>query len=139
MKKYKNYTLHLHHEGFTLIETILSFLILSLCLFILGSTFSIIPNILSNTSYIDDRVGILQVRMILAQSRNIMVFHDELQFQYQKEDFTFRILNHKLVKQRGYEIFLKEIDNASFYKIDSCISLQYEKDGKRNEAILYCE
>ncbi len=139
MKKYRIYTLHLHNDGFTLIETIFSLLISSLCLVMLGAIFPIILRIMDNTSYIDDRLGILQVRMILAQSRNITVFHDELQFQFQNEDFKLRILNQKLVKQIGYEIFLQEIDNGAFFKAGDCITLQYDKDGKRNEAILYCK
>ena len=139
MKKYRIYTLHLHNDGFTLIETIFSLLISSLCLVMLGAIFPMISRITNNASYIDDRLGILQVRMILAQSRNITLFHDELQFQFQNEDFKFRILNHKLVKQKGYEIFLQEIDNGSFFKAGDCITLRYDKDGKRNEAILYCE
>ena len=139
MKKYKRYTLQITNDGFTLVETIFSFLVSSLCLVLLAGFISLLPPMMEDTFYIEDRIGILQVRTILAQSRNIRVFPTEIQFQFQKEEVQFRLLNQKLVKQVGYEIFLQGIEDSSFYMQNGCIYLQYTKNEKTNEVVLYCE
>lgn len=139
MKKYKRYTLRIANDGFTLIETMFAFLLSSLCLLLLAGFLSLLHPMMEDTFHIEDRIGILQVRTILAQSRNIRVFPTEIQFQFQKEEAQFRLLNQKLVKQIGYEIFLQGIEDSSFYTLNRCTYLQYTKNGKTNEVVLYCE
>lgn len=126
------------NQGFTLIEVLVSLSCLSLCLLLIIGICGIMKQYPVQGFLSDDIIAIRQIRMILAQSEDIEVHQDKICFRYHQKKVQLEYHNHRLVKTPGYEIFVKDIENGTFYERGGCIYASWKRN-KSSQALLYCE
>lgn len=127
----------LKKNGFTLIEALLALLItliVSLCMVVFLKT--CLSFLQFRTSH-QDQMAILQIREILAISRNFEVENGTLKLIYEQEEITLGFDKNRLVRKKGYEILMEDIDNAYFIKEDNDIFLVWEKGEKEFQSQVY--
>lgn len=124
--------------GFTLIETLLALLCISIAMVMLVPCMNVMKSLLLERRYSDDRIALHQLRIMLAQARDVRMDVNTLQFQYRKEQITLSYDAHRLIRQPGYEIFLENIDAAVFQDVDTCIQLQWKRGEQAYVAPLWC-
>ncbi len=115
-------------QGFTMIEALLSLLCAALfCI------------VLSQTALIIVILAIKQLQLILAQSKSLRIVQNELHFIYHQEDFYLTRYKNALVKRKGFEVILQDIDSVRFTRSGSCYHLSYERNHQKKGAVLGCE
>lgn len=125
-------------QGFTLIEVLVSLFCLSLCLLLFIGVCEMMNHYPVQDLLSDDVIAVRQIRFILAQGEDITLTSDSISFRYHQDDVLLTYHNHRLVKTPGYEIFLKDIINGTFYEKGGCIYAGWKR-ARDYEALLYCE
>ena len=126
------------NKGFTLVEVLVALFALSLCLMLFVGVCSIMKQYPVSSSLSDDVLAIRQLRMVLAQSDDIRLEQGEVKFHYREKDCQLKYHNHRLVKSPGYEIYVKDLEEGSFYEQGGCIYASWKRT-KEQHAILYCQ
>lgn len=117
-------------NGFTMIEALLALfisLIVSFCAVVYLRTCVLFINYRPNHQ---DQFAILQLRQIVAISKDRQVKEKALYMIYEHEEIRIEFDRNRLVKRDGYEILMENIDDAEFIEEDEKVYLRYQKDGK---------
>lgn len=117
-------------NGFTMIEALIALfitLIVSFCAVIYLRTCIIFINYRPNHQ---DQFAILQLRQIVAVSKDKEVKEKALYMVYEHDQIRIEFDRNRLVKRDGYEILIENIEYAEFIEEDEKIYLRYQKDKK---------
>ncbi len=117
-------------NGFTMIEALIALfitLIVSFCAVIYLRTCVIFINYRPNHQ---DQFAILQLRQIVAVSKDKEVKEKALYMIYEHDQIRIEFDRNRLVKRDGYEILIENIEYAEFIEEDEKIYLRYQKDKK---------
>lgn len=127
------------NSGFTLVETIISLIVVSFALLLLTMCLTLMKN--SNRKMYDgeDEVAIRQIRLLYALGEKIRVENEMLMFEYYGEEMYFTFYKNNLVLKDGFQVFFKELSNIHFFEEDSCIYVQFlHIDQKEQKRIIGC-
>lgn len=129
------------NKGFTSIEVLLSLWIVSFSMLLLSSVLPTIGKLIQPDSFIQDQIGLRQLRHILLLSENIKITDDSLNGWLYNEEYTLSFDRQRLVKTPGYEIMLTDLTSADFIAKGECIYLVYQKkdSAKSCERWLTCK
>lgn len=114
-------------NGFTLIEALLSLMISLLISSMICMIFSTLFHMINIKDVKQDQYAILQLRERCALA-NCSVEEGKLILEINHEQYSIFYNHHRLVKEKGYEILLENIDDAYFERKDGIIYLQYQKE-----------
>lgn len=126
-------------QGFTMIEMLLCLQVISILVLLSVQLFQTILPYGKANRYDEDAIALYHMRKLLVQSEIKHIQEDQLEFVYQEENYTLSFHNGRIVKQKGYEIYLQEVDQAWFEERMECVYLHYEREEKQQEALLVCE
>ena len=124
--------------GFTLIETLIALNVIAISLLLLNSSLTVLNKTDRKMYKSLDEIGINQLRLLLALSKDLKADIDKLTFKYKNEEMKLKQYKDKLILTPGYQVFLGNI-NSVYFKTDTCVYLVYIRDGKQNERVLTCE
>lgn len=129
------------NKGFTSVEVLLSLWIVSFSMLLLSSVLPSVSNLTKPDSFIQEQIGLRQLRHILLLSENVSVTDDSLNGWLFNEEYTLKYDRNRLVKTPGYEIMLIDLASAGFMTKGECIYLAYQKNNetKSNERLLTCK
>ena len=116
----------LKENGFTLIEALLSLMISLLISSMICMIFSVLLHLLNLKDVNQDQYAILQLRERCALA-NCRVENGQMILEMNHESYGIFYDRHRLVKEKGYEILLENIDNAYFERKEGFIYLYYQK------------
>ena len=125
----------LNQRGFTLVEVLFS---LSICLLIVLNTVPVLKLItakdklsMTTSNY---AIGAKQLTQILYCAKDITVA-DTLSFKNSKDElFTISLNDHRIVKEPGFDIIIRDVDTVNFYHQDKNIYMEITCD---DQAYLY--
>lgn len=125
-------SLFINQRGFTLIEILFS---LSICLLIIFNTLPVVKLItykdqmkVNSSAY---AVGAKQIATILYTATSITL-DDRLSFKNEKdEQFSISLHNHRVVKEPGFDIIIRDVEILKFYAKEKNIYMQLN-DGKND-------
>lgn len=126
------------HSGFTLVEVLVGLFCLSFCLLIMVQLAFLLSRFPKENYWNEDEISIRQLQTMLAQSNDLHLSTDTLQFVYRQTSYELSFRQQRLVKQPGYEIFFKDIEEGSFVKEVNCGYVTWRRTIQK-KAILYCE
>ncbi len=126
-------------SGFTMIEVLLALLGTSLCTLLCVQIATLIGHHQINDHRVEDEIAIKQLRLILAQSEIMDVEEQCLSFYYHEDVFRLVRYEDKLVKRKGFEVMLQDVDSIQFYQENMCIFLSYRRDDRERQVELACE
>lgn len=132
---------HSMNKGFTSVEVLLSLWITSFSILLLSSILPSINKLTETDSFIQEQIGLRQLRHILLLSENISITGDSLNAWLFNEEYTLIFDRHRLVKTPGYEIMLIDLASADFITKEECFYLVYQKsnESKSKERLLACK
>ena len=117
-------------NGFTMMEALLSLMITSIILM----CFVIFAQTCLKMTQFDamhqEQMAIIQLRQILALSKDIEVRSDCLEMIYRHEKISIVQDKNRLIKKNGYEILMENINHVSFQEIENEIFMEWEKEGQ---------
>lgn len=127
------------NKGFTMIEVLIALLCVCATSILFTACAKQIQQ-LSRTSYAsEDRIAIDQMRFILAQSKAVKKKANKLFFQYHQQEFYLEFDRSRLVKRKGYEIFLQNIDSLNITKRGKCYDISFMRYNIQKNFTIYCE
>ncbi|MGI6512483.1 MAG: prepilin-type N-terminal cleavage/methylation domain-containing protein [Catenisphaera adipataccumulans] len=116
-------------NGFTLIEALLG-LMVSLIVAMLAVLWLMSARTLLQMDIgLQDQYAILQLRQLASLSESTDVQTHQLTMLINHEEVIITEDKNRLVRRKGYEIFLEHIQHVEFIQKDDRIYLQYEKAG----------
>ncbi|NBK99682.1 MAG: type II secretion system protein [Erysipelotrichia bacterium] len=127
------------NKGYTLIETLISLLIVSICTLLLSSLLSIILKYEYVLHTGDDEKSIQQMRILYALSKEHEINGDMLYFTYRYQRMNYTFHNHKLILEDGYQLFLSDLDTAYFTNEKNCFYIHYKRKDKVRKRVIGCE
>lgn len=129
------------NKGFTLIETLLALLAISMCVLLLVPILHLMTSMKYPLAYTEDILGIMRMRYVLSQSSIEEVNDESILFRFHGEEWTLSFHHQNIVKEAGYEIMLMKVSEANFYENNSCLYLYYEKETEQEgkDVLLTCE
>lgn len=112
-------------RGFTLIEVLFS---LSICLLIVLNSVPILRIISAKDKLKSNpanyAIGAKQLSWILYTAKDIQT-GDRLSFKNNKDElFTISLNNHRVVKEPGFDIIIRDVDEVSFYQQEKKIYMK---------------
>ena len=126
-------------HGFTMIEALLSLLCAALVCTLLTQTAKLLIRSAVSDREAEDRLAVKQLQLILAQSNNLYIEQNQLHFTYHREAYYLTQYENKLVKRKGFEVILQNIDEVSFTKQESCFQMTTKRLNKIKRVVLACE
>lgn len=126
-------------DGFTLIETILALFCVMISLVMLTPCIQALKTMSQDFRNNDDRVAVYQLRCMLAQADTFTLENDKLSFFYRGQTTRLEFDRNRLVRRDGYEIFLENIDDVTFYVENSCFHMNWRRGERSHEALLTCQ
>ena len=127
------------NKGFTMIEMLLSLLIISLSVSMIVNILPVLKKTSKLDNNIDFEMGFMQLREVLLLADEILFDEEELRFYYKGEDCSLIIDDNRIVKTDGYMIYLEGLEEAYFSKKGSCYYLNYEENNENKKRFLGCE
>ena len=125
------------NNGFTLVEMILG---LSLCTLILPICMGILKTMTKvplQGDIMKDRIAIHQLRTIYAEAGEVDIEDDEqLYLLYRDEDTLLLLDKGRLVKEPGYQIFMEDVKELSFFETDKCIYMKWSHQNETTSKTL---
>lgn len=122
-----------------MIELLITMLAMSLC----GLLFTQIAHLLYTMNVTDfqleDTIAIKQIQLMLAQATDYRIENQQLYFKYHGDEVRLEQYDHQLVKRKGYEVLLQEIDAIVFFRDHTCILMTYQRNEDIEEVTLACE
>lgn len=128
-----------YRRGFIELRSVVAIVVILSILPIVVSVMSIISSYKVDYDFVNDEISLYQLRRILLISYDINNDYDELNFIYHGKDFRLSTINNRLVLQPGYQVFLNNIDYASFDYYDGLLRLTYGRNGNEKETYIYKE
>lgn len=125
-------------QGFTMIELLITLLCVSLLSVLCTSLIALIMPLNQPSYEAEDDIGLKQLRLILAQANNIQVTPQVLYFEYHGDTYRIEQYQDRLVKRKGFEVLLQNIDAIDFEQSYDCVVMRYERDGKTKEETIAC-
>lgn len=113
-------------NAFTLIEALLSLLVVSITFLIVINILSVSSSLLMHHTNQQEQFFILQLRSFLALSSSQIVEEDQLQVIVQHEKYTIMQDKNRIVKKGGYEILLEGVETIGFYQEEKKIYIQID-------------
>ena len=124
------------NRGSLLIEALLA-LCIALILFGFGSSLlNVYARVNFDSTTLQNRLGIIQLREHLYLATNIEISDDELTYMIKKDSYRLGLLNGRLVQQPGTLIFLLNIEELDFVLEDEVIIMSYKADNREWKASL---
>lgn len=114
-------------NGFTMIDALLALVISLLVSFLTVLCIQSCKRIALIPFDQQDQIAILQLQQTMALVNAYEVQAHDLIYMYNHEEFKFTYNKHRLVKQKGYEIILENIDDAYFYDRGKAVYLTYKR------------
>ena len=108
MKPYMN-------KGFTSIEVLLSLWIISFSMMLLGAVMPMLQSLIQKDDFIQDQIGLRQLRHILLLSEAVSAVDDTVSGMLYNEEYTLIFDRQRFVKTPGYEIMLYGSFSNEFY------------------------
>lgn len=126
-------------KGFTLVETLLSLLIVSFC----SILFSMLLQIVIKNDYDiyvgDDERSIHQIRLLFALGKNYEISNDMLYFRYTDKDMNFHFDGEKLILEEGYQVYFMQLTSAAFTLENNCYYFYYQRNKQEYKRVIGCE
>ncbi|MDD7281379.1 competence type IV pilus minor pilin ComGF [Floccifex sp.] len=117
-------------NGFTLIDSLLSLLIVAIVSLLCIMMLDVTKKILIFDSSHQNQYAILQLRQKCAISSDVYVDEGRLHLIENHKEIYLEYDNHRLVQRDGYVIWMEHIEDAYFYEIDHQIYLRWIYDEK---------
>ena len=125
-------------KGFTLIEVLIAFTCVLIAILLCMPIISSIAYMQKPSYLSEDRLAIYQLRLLLAQSNDISIKDESLYFLYQKEPQVLQYDRNRLVRKKGYEIFMQSADDLYFEQREECFYVVWQREKKQKTALLAC-
>lgn len=138
--KYSTKKLKIHDKGFTLIETIVGLLVVSVSVLLISGYLHLVCNVDYDFHYGEDEVSIRQLRLIYVLSSSVTLDNQHVCFDYMNNELCLYQKEDKLILTHGYQVFMKDLKSITFYNNDSCLYLQYQHINQIEEKrVIGCE
>ena len=128
--------MHRSRAGFVLSDFLAALCVVVLMVPLMTMCLGVLKGSLVFDERLQDEIALLQLRKILLISYDIEVSPQVLSFRYQARDMRLSLVNRRLIIQPGTQIFLSEIDGASFLEKDGMIEVIYSRDEQEYEKVL---
>ena len=126
----------MNRKGYTLLEMLVAMFCIAISLLLLTGILKPLLSIQKASYLSEDILGIRQLRLLLAQSYHVQVEEDKLTFRYHGEEARLLLHNHRLVRQGGYVIYLKDLDAIRFDQKGNQIYLYWRRENDEKNALL---
>lgn len=126
-------------QGFTMIEALLSLLCAALVCLLVSQAARLIVKSTQPDYEAEDLLAIKQLQLLLAQSDHLYIDKNQLYFTYHQEEFYLTKYQKLLVKRKGFEVIMQEIDQVNFIKKGNCYQMKIKRNDKIKSAVLACE
>lgn len=138
--KYSTMKMNNHNKGFTLIETILGLLVVSISVLLISGYLQLVSKVDYDFHYGEDEVSVRQLRLIYVLSSSITIDSQQVCFDYMNNELCLYQKDDKLILTPGYQVFIKDLNSISFYHNDNCLYLQYQhKNQMEEKRVIGCE
>ncbi|HIW17970.1 MAG TPA: prepilin-type N-terminal cleavage/methylation domain-containing protein [Candidatus Faecalicoccus intestinipullorum] len=124
-------------NGFTLIEALLGLLISSIVCVLCVLFLQTAAYIIRFEPLHQEQMAILQLRQILACSRDIHVDTAKLTMIYRHDEIRIEQDKNRLVKRDGYEILMEGVDQIHFEEENKDIFIYWTKQGHHYKIQIY--
>ena len=117
-------------RGFILADFLLS---LSVLMILMPVTLLAVRTVSASLRFdeeVQDEIALAQMRRIILLSYDAEPSGGDLRITYQGDDMRFTFLNKRVILQPGTQIFISQIDSASFHNEGGILYLRYERNGK---------
>lgn len=125
-------------KGFTLSEVLIALTCVLIAILLCMPIISSIAYMQKPSYLSEDRLAIYQLRLLLAQSNDISIKDESLYFLYQKEPQVLQYDRNRLVRKKGYEIFMQSVDDLYFEQREECFYVVWQREKKQKTALLAC-
>lgn len=126
----------MNRKGYTLLEMLVAMFCIAISLLLLTGILKPLLSIQKPSYISEDILGIRQLRLLLAQSYHLQVDEDKLTFRYHGKEAKLLLHNHRLVRQKGYIIYLKDLDAIHFKQKGNQIYLYWRREQDEKHALL---
>lgn len=123
-------------DGYVLIEVLLTLMTVVMMLPVTVLCIGLVHDLLPFRQTAQDEIALAQLRRILMISYDCEIQGDELYFEYRNEEYSLSLVNNRLIIQPGTQIFLTEIESASFVQKGDVIYVVFEREGDQREAAI---
>lgn len=120
-------------KGYTLIEVIISVLILTFISPIFISVIDKMINLSSNITIRQNFIGIIQLRRSLSLGVKHVINDDQVCMTYDDEIMCFEQYESNLIAYPGTQYFLVKVNDIYFCEEDGWIKIEYESESKNFE------
>lgn len=124
-------------DGFTLAEVLVGLSALSFALLLTLQLALILRSFPKENFKNEDIIGVQQLQLIFAEASDISLHDEILEFTYRRQNYQLSFHHQRIVKQPGYEIFLKDIERGHFYEENNCFYAEWFRE-TASSAILGC-
>ena len=122
------------NKGIILTDTLIALLVTVSILPLAITVFRFCANFEFDYDFVNNEIAFMDLRRVILLAYDININEHELDFIYHGEDFSLRVVNKKLILQPGTQIYLNDINGASFYTKNGSIYISYmTKKGKEYE------
>lgn len=128
----------LNHNGFTLMEMLISLLIATILLPISITSIKLCKEGLTFETEKQDSIALIQLRRILSLSHDFKVEGNTLTFTYHEEEMTLRKTNGNILLKPGTQFYFMNVDEIEFFENNGCIWTTYAREETENTALLTC-
>lgn len=118
------------HNGFTMIDALLGLSVSLLVSFLSILCLECVSHMLKIPLYQQDQMAVLQLRSQMALIHAYEIQGEDLVYIWNHEEYTITYDRRRLVKQKGYEILMENIDGARFYEHEEKVYLTYQKNNQ---------
>lgn len=125
-------------KGFTLSEVLIALTCVLIAILLCMPIISSIAYMQKPSYLSEDRLAIYQLRLLLSQSNDISIKDESLYFLYQKEPQVLQYDRNRLVRKKGYEIFMQSVDDLYFEQREECFYVVWQREKKQKTALLAC-
>ncbi len=122
-------------KGFTLSEVLIALTCVLIAILLCMPIISSIAYMQKPSYLSEDRLAIYQLRLLLAQSNDISIKDESLYFLYQKEPQVLQYDRNRLVRKKGYEIFMQSVDDLYFEQREECFYVVWQREKKTENSI----
>ncbi|MCH4013024.1 MAG: hypothetical protein LKE64_01640 [Solobacterium sp.] len=126
-------------RGFALSDLLTTMICTAALVPIAVSCIVLLPQLSTFHEDVQDETALYQLRRIGMMAYDPAVSSDTLSFSYKDQDWQLSMVNRRLILQPGTQIFLSEIDSASFTIENGVIYCVYEREGKTRSTPLMHE
>lgn len=126
-------------RGFALSDLLVTMLCTASLVPIAAGCIVLLPQLSAFHEDVQDETALYQLRRLCMIAYDPAVSSDTLCFSYKEKDWQLRMVNRRLILQPGTQIFLSEIDSASFTIENGVIYCVYEREGRSRSAPLMHE